>query len=148
MDQLIKDNMALVISIADSFCPRNYTEREDLIDAGRIGLWKALQKYESDKGALSTYAWQPIKWAIIKEMKNIRQSNISIDNIAEPHISEHPPFWELLNIKINAEDREILMLRRQGYKFKEICELVSKTHSSVKNRYYKTVKAIKKAHVE
>lgn len=43
MDELIEKNMGLVIKIVNQFQPRNHTERQDLIDAGRIGLWKALK---------------------------------------------------------------------------------------------------------
>ena len=58
MDELIEENMGLVISIVNSFKPKNHTEREDLIDAGRIGLWKALKKYDAKKSCkISTYAW-------------------------------------------------------------------------------------------
>ena len=67
MDDLIEKNMGLVVSVVNSFKPRNQTEREDYVQAGRIGLWKALKKYDRSKGAvLSTYAWNPIRWEIIK----------------------------------------------------------------------------------
>ena len=48
MDDLIEKNMGLVVSVVNSFKPQNYTERDDYIQAGRIGLWKALRKYNPD----------------------------------------------------------------------------------------------------
>ena len=44
MDDLIEKHMGLVVSVVNSFRPRNSTEREDYVQAGRIGLWKALNK--------------------------------------------------------------------------------------------------------
>ena len=45
MKDLVEENMGLVISIVNRFNPKNLTEREDYIQAGRIGLWKALEKF-------------------------------------------------------------------------------------------------------
>ena len=44
-NDLIETHMGLVISVVNSFKPQNMTERDDYIQAGRIGLWKALKKY-------------------------------------------------------------------------------------------------------
>ena len=67
MKDLVEENMGLVISIVNRFNPKNLTEREDYIQAGRIGLWKALEKFCEDRGTkFSPYAWNPIRWEIIK----------------------------------------------------------------------------------
>ena len=42
MEELIEKNMGLVLSIVNKFNPRNQTEKDDYIQAGRIGLWKAI----------------------------------------------------------------------------------------------------------
>ena len=47
MEELIEKNMGLVLSIVNKFNPRNQTEKEDYIQAGRIGLWNCLL-YTSD----------------------------------------------------------------------------------------------------
>ena len=52
MNDLIEENMGLVVSVVNSFKPRNNTEREDYIQAGRIGLWKALKNYDPNRGAV------------------------------------------------------------------------------------------------
>ena len=62
MDYLIEQNMGLVVSVVNSFNPAGQEEKEQYIQAGRIGLWKALQKHDPSKSALSTYAWNPIRW--------------------------------------------------------------------------------------
>ena len=68
MDDIIEKNMGLVASVVKSFKPKNHVEKEDYMQAGRIGLWKALKKHDPSKAALSTYAWNPIRWEIIKEI--------------------------------------------------------------------------------
>ena len=45
MQDLIEENMGLVIAIVNRFNPKNSLERERYIQAGRIGLWKALDKF-------------------------------------------------------------------------------------------------------
>ena len=71
MQDLIEENMGLVVSVVESFRPQSSQERDTFIQAGRIGLWKALKKYDASKGAaLSTFAWNPIRWEIIKEIKS------------------------------------------------------------------------------
>ena len=144
MDELIEENMPLVASIVNRFNPKNHTERQDLIDAGRIGLWKALQKYDPSKGNLiSTYAWRPIQWAIIREIKK-RQSHISIRDVATP--PSLPPadmVWEFFTNDMTDQEKRLIELRCQGYKFREICDIVGESPSSVKNRFYKTLLKIK-----
>ena len=53
MQDLIEENMGLVVSVVESFRPQSSQERDTFIQAGRIGLWKALKKY--DASATSTF---------------------------------------------------------------------------------------------
>ncbi|NLK39119.1 MAG: sigma-70 family RNA polymerase sigma factor [Clostridiales bacterium] len=55
-EELIKNNMGLVRSIASRFCGRG-TELEDLLQIGTIGMLKAIRSYDVSRGcAFSTYA--------------------------------------------------------------------------------------------
>ena len=72
MEDLIEKNMGLVLKIVNRFNPRTQTDRDAYIQAGRIGLWKALLKFSKHGGSkFSPYAWNPIKWEIIKEIRSI-----------------------------------------------------------------------------
>ena len=118
--------MGLVVSIVNSFGPKNHTERQDLMDAGRIGLWKALQKYNRENGHLiSTYAWRPIRWSIIREIKSRKFQGFS-------------------DFEINKIQR-LIDLRKEGYKFHEICDILDETPSKVKNKFYKLIKRLREA---
>ncbi len=148
MDELIEQNMGLVVSIVNSFGPKNHTEREDLMDAGRIGLWKALQKYNQNNGHLiSTYAWRPIRWSIIREIKN-RKYAVSIDQIASPSIAQTENLWECYTDDMTEDEKILIDLRKEGYKFREICDILNETPSKVKNKFYKLIKRLREANAE
>ena len=88
MEELIEKNMGLVLSIVNKFNPKNQTEKEDYIQAGRIGLWKALTKFSKNGGSkFSPYAWNPIRWEIIKEIRSVKNKHASMRIEDE---SQHP----------------------------------------------------------
>jgi len=143
-DQMIEENMPLVVSIVNKFKPKNHTERQDWIDAGRIGLWKALQKLDTSKGTISTYAWGPIRWAILKELSK-RRGPQSLNKLNPPSVPRLESLWEYIPDSITQNERKILELRLQGYKFREICaELNDTPYSTIKNRYYTALDKIRK----
>jgi len=142
MDELIQQNMPLVISIANSFKPKNSTELNDLIDAGRIGLWKALRKYDPDKGKLSTYSWRPIQWAMIQEVRKNRRFTYMCD-ISSPVVYDSEAVWEYLPDSLTSLEKQILALRWEGYRFSEICDLVNEPANSIRNKFYRLLKKIK-----
>lgn len=153
MDELIEQNMGLVISIVNSFSPKNHTEREDLVDAGRIGLWKALKRYDTEKGSVSTYVWKAIRWSIIKEIKNKKKlypdSHTPIPlhaNLLESKNKDE--IWEALPSTLTEEERLLIELRCEGYKMKEICSIVDEKPSIIKNRFYKLIKRLKEDHAK
>jgi RNA polymerase sigma factor (sigma-70 family) len=148
IDELIDDNMGLVISIVNKFNPVNETQRQDMIDAGRIGLWKGLEKYNIEIGwKISTFVWRPIRWSIIKEIRNIRY-DISINNIVEPSGNTSDNLWEYLSDNLSTEELEIIELRKLGYKFREISEVLNKSPSIIKNTFYRAIKKIAKEYNE
>lgn len=78
------------------------------MDAGRIGLWKALQKYDLKSGnAISTYAWRPIRWSIIREIKN-QNSNKTLSLIDNTYvdIKSKENLWELFTNDMTDEEKK------------------------------------------
>lgn len=76
-DKLVKHNLRLVVSIAKRYGSAPGMELEDLIQEGTIGLMKAIEKFDPNRGLkLSTYAtyWirQGITRAIADQSKTIR----------------------------------------------------------------------------
>lgn len=72
-DYLIEHNLRLVVSIANSYANSN-VPLEDIIQAGNIGLIKAVDKFNPKLGKLSTYA---TRW-ILAEI------SILFDNVDRP----------------------------------------------------------------
>ena len=146
MDDLIEKNMGLVVSVVNSFKPQNHTERDDYIQAGRIGLWKALRKYNPDKGTvLSTYAWNPIRWEIIKEIKSVKKGKgTSLNIVSPPWYKPKDELWEVLPTTIlSDEEIDFLQLRKMGYKLAEMADISGITNSYVKRIFYKAIRKIR-----
>lgn len=73
-DLLVNSNLRLVVSIAWKYSKRvEHLHFLDLIQEGNLGLMRALETYESDKGALSTYATWWIKQYVSLAIKNKEQ---------------------------------------------------------------------------
>ena len=137
MDDIIEKNMGLVASVVNSFKPKNHVEKEDYMQAGRIGLWKALKKHDPSKAALSTYAWNPIRWEIIKEIKSIKADRYcSISDIRIPEYKIKSEFWENYPNNHTEEECELIDLRRMGYTLEEISNIAGRARSYVKRRIY------------
>lgn len=105
-EQMITDNIGLVHSIANRFRSRG-VEYEDLFQAGCVGLIKAVDGFDEDKGfAFSTYAVPVIMGEIkrifrdggpIKVSRSLKEKSIKIQairdrfvnkNLREPTMSE------------------------------------------------------------
>ncbi|MEJ6645958.1 MAG: RNA polymerase sigma factor RpoD/SigA [Akkermansiaceae bacterium] len=86
-EHMIKANLRLVVKIAQDYS--NYgLPLQDLISEGNIGLMKAVERFDPEKGGkLSTYAawWikQAIKRALANQSKTIRLPVHMVDKIAK-----------------------------------------------------------------
>ncbi|MEG0771241.1 MAG: RNA polymerase sporulation sigma factor SigK [Clostridia bacterium] len=81
-NELIEKNMRLVAHIIKKYYS-NYSEQEDLISIGTIGLIKAVDSFNLNKGArLATYASRCIENEILMHFRNNKKNGIlvSIDD--------------------------------------------------------------------
>ena len=144
MDDLIERNMGLVVSVVNSFNPRKTAEKEDYIQAGRIGLWKALEKHDPKKSALSTYAWNPIRWEIMKEIKSVKNTRyFSITDDRSPSYYMSDTLWEHCPDSLSSEEFEVVDLRKMGYTLQEIADIIGRGRSYVKRVVYRAVQKIR-----
>lgn len=125
--RLILQNMGLVISIANNFRPTSKQELEEYVQAGRIGLLEAIRSYDDSKAALSTWAYQHVKWEIMRYIdKNKGNLDSRLSDIKIPIVApEKSDFSEYLPDYLSSEEVEIIMLRRAGYTLKQIGEMLS-----------------------
>ena len=148
MKDLVEENMGLVISIVNRFNPKNLTEIEDYIQGGRIWLWKALEKFCEDRGTkFSPYAWNPIRWEIIKEIRSSMKHkhlplNLESDDSIGTYITQES-FWELVPPTLTAEEKRVIALRLEGNNFKEISSELDVNRSSVKRLFNSAIKKIR-----
>lgn len=69
MEDLVVQNIPFVYYLINKYYSR-YREDEDIIQCGMVGLVKACQKYDPNKGKLSTYADKFIRHEINAELRN------------------------------------------------------------------------------
>ena len=151
MEDLIEKNMGLVLTVVNRFNPQSPTDKEAYIQAGRIGLWKALKKFSHTGGSkFSPYAWNPIKWEIIKEIRAItsKQNTISIEVIGvDDHhaisTNTNVPFWELVPATLTPKELKIIELRLEGFNFKEISSKLKCHRSHTKKLFHNAIKKIR-----
>ena len=163
MEDLIEKNMGLVLNIVNRFNPRTQTDRDAYIQAGRIGLWKALLKFSKHGGSkFSPYAWNPIKWEIIKEIRSIAPKKdsrtiSSLDtspyhksndyhNIEEDDSPE--PFWEMVPPTLTPLESQIITLKLEGYNVKEMSTKLNRNRSNIKKNYQSAIGKIRKVNDE
>lgn len=123
VDNLIKNNMGLVIHLAQSFKPNSLEILDEFIQLGRIGLWKAIIKHDPKLGKLTTIAWNHIRWEILTYInKNKKYKNLECLHFYENSIYKYDktPLWEILSDDITELEYEVIKLKYKGCTFKEI----------------------------
>ena len=125
---MIRANLRLVVKIAQDYA--NYgMPVTDLISEGNIGLMKAVERFDPDKGGkLSTYAawWikQSIKRALANQSKTIRLPVHMVDKIAKmrristmlTEVMGREPTDEELSDEIGVPRRKLAMLRQASHR--------------------------------
>lgn len=70
---------------------------DEAIQAGRIGLWRAILGYDPDRGAFSTYAWPSITrhiWRAVKEAERFLQPSVAIRALSLLRTLDPELIWE------------------------------------------------------
>ncbi|HEX5789522.1 MAG TPA: RNA polymerase sigma factor RpoD/SigA [Luteolibacter sp.] len=123
-EHMIKANLRLVVKIAQDYASYGMPV-SDLISEGNIGLMKAVERFDPEKGGkLSTYAawWikQSIKRALANQSKTIRLPVHMVDKIAKmrriatmlTEVLGREPTDEELADEIGLPRRKLAMLRQ------------------------------------
>ena len=144
MEDLIEENMGLVVSVVNSFNPRSDEERDEYIQAGRIGLWKALKTYDPKRGCkFSPYARNPIRWEIIKTINNGKKYNNQCDMneiiVGFLEICDMDEFWEYLPETLTDDEKTVLELRCMNHNFTEICKVIGRGRHYTKKLFMSAI---------
>lgn len=117
VDELVRRNMPMVIRIASRFA-RNDDERMELIQAGSVGLWKAAERFDPDRGVVfSTYAWHAILHEVVRELKPRKKQMIldraeSWSESLDIPVSDNPSDVE--QAAMDAEEWEVIGTERDA----------------------------------
>lgn len=169
---LIKKYEPLIIKIATKmlpYCKNNGLEKNDLIQEGMIGLSHALDRYQEQKDTLFyTYAKTCIERKIIsvvigsnRNKNKILNESISYDdeeNLLLKFISDtnQTPEEAVLNVAIEEDlvnrinkvltdlEQQVFTLLINGFKYKEIAEVLDKDQKSIDNAIQRIKNKIKK----
>ena len=76
-DAMVRKYEPLIYSVLSKKLNR-YLGDDDLIQVGRIALWKCAKRYDPDKGRFSTYASRAIYHAMLNELSK-RKSDVSLN---------------------------------------------------------------------
>jgi RNA polymerase sigma factor (sigma-70 family) len=144
VNQLIKDNTALVIYLADKFRPENTNERDEFISAGMIGLWKAIERFDPLKGKLTTIAWYRINREILKYIKQRKRYSTKHSSlpITGKQAKEKFNIDEIIPNLTPIEAR-LIQYRRHGYRIKEIASLENLEVKEINKIYSRTLRKIR-----
>lgn len=105
-NQMIESNLRLVVNIAGSFPEVGGLTRDDLIQAGTIGLMKAVEKFDHQMGyKLSTYATWWITQAVQRELQNNSRTIRFPVHIIERH-SKAQAAARILQVRLGREASE------------------------------------------
>tara|TARA_R110000824_G_scaffold128610_1_gene289661 strand:+ start:569 stop:1042 length:474 start_codon:yes stop_codon:yes gene_type:complete len=153
MDDLIEKNMGLVLTVVDKFKPTNQHDKEAYIQAGRIGLWKALTKFSETGGSkFSPYAWNPIRWEIIKEIrlilgkgtfKDIYEYDTEAEEMYVNSTRSTIDFDDFLPENLTELESQVILLKRKGYNFKEISVKLNRHRSNIKKIFDSAINKIR-----
>ena len=104
--------------------PHNLEVLDEYIQLGRIGLWKAIQKHDPQKGKLSTIAWNHIRWEIIRHINKAKKHRSVLSggclNNDSAHCNDSENIWEAIPDHISELEKKVINLKYQGCTFKEI----------------------------
>jgi RNA polymerase sigma factor (sigma-70 family) len=145
-NEIVSQNIGLVKNIARQFKPPNTTEYEEYISAGLLGLWKAIQVYDPNRGTkLSTIAWLHIKWEIIRYIKtNSKHNNVSSEVDLPSDIVDN--IHDIMPTNLTQEEYDVVKMRLMGRSYTEIDKIYNKTNKKWSNKiYYKAINKIKMA---
>lgn len=152
MEEQIEQNMGLVIKTVNEFRPKNEYDKDNYIQAGRIGLWKAIKKYDSSIGCkFSPFARNAIRWEIIRHIANENKHNEKIQYHSGESMtiydreSNYGLIDEYIPDSLTDEELRIIVLQAQGCTLSEIAKNVNRTTRYTKNLFMSAIDKIRES---
>lgn len=138
--QLVSDNLALVAHLAKKFSPRRQ-DLQDYIQAGSMGLLRAIRRHDPNLGSITTFAWNPIRWEILSYIERNQRNDEPLDGIQLLYEENDNPLWSYVPDDVSPEEQRIVEWRAEGYSFREIGEKLGGRSRNYASRVYKLAAA-------
>lgn len=133
VQKLIEDNIALVYYIISKQYP-TFIKDEDVIQSGMVGLCKAANYYDPEKGLFSSYAGRCIRNEINEEFirRKPTKNNVSLDTklgedgtLSDVLVGDDDVAYidESFFSQLTKDEATLLNLESAGYTTDEISEL-------------------------
>lgn len=146
VEVLIKENMPLILRLAQSFCPRTADDLEEMIQIGRIAVWNAAEKFDSSRAKkLSTLMWRYIRWDIIRYLEKEKRQYMQTSDFVccPPDDKKHQGMWEILPSNLTEEEAEVIRLRAlHNCTFKEIGKQMGYGRNWANRKYQSALRKI------
>ena len=132
---------------------RIYKNHESFIQVGRIGLWKAWQRYDSTKGDFAPFAYRSIYGSLLDELKKASRDESLIP--AEDQTLEilsnkqvHQTEWSVKTLEalslLNPQEKHLIhLLFIECYSLDEAADKIGITKVNLKKRRERTLKKLK-----
>ena len=146
LDSIIQDNMGLVVSIAKSFGPKNENELDEYVQLARIGAWKGIKKHDASRSKLGTTIWNFAKYEILRYITKEKRhlGNYQLTECLHGNSVEIQP-WEILPETLSVDEKDVLKLWFQGFKFSEINTKLSRPRGWSNRTFRSAIEKIQNA---
>ena len=141
---MIQNNMGLVVKIAKGFNPSNAMVLDEYIQAGRIGLLKAIRTHNIKRSTFGTTAWHHIRWGILEYIKHEQMEPV-LPITMEPSGETYESITDYLPNTLSEREREVILLRNQGHTFKDIGEIHGYSKSWANYIFHSGILKVKRA---
>lgn len=133
---------------------RIYKNHSEFVQAGRVGLWKALQRYEKDRGDFAPFAYRSIYGSILDELKKSyaneqqavpTESDVleRIIGFKEEVVEYDKSITEALSHLNPTEQQLIQLIFIEGYSLDEVASRLEMSKESLKKKRQRTLKKLR-----
>ncbi len=147
-DSLIREHYGLVVSQA--LCFLDDSSFEDYIQAGLIGLLKAIRTHDKGKAPFGAYASTCIKNSMHKLRKKLNRPSLT-NKMEEFNVeflyNNKDAILDYLPESFPEEYRFIVKMRIQGYTNKEISEYTSSTKNEISEKIRLIIQMLRDANL-
>lgn len=142
-EEIVKEYSPLVVSQALKFRPNKLTGFEDYLQAGFIGLLRAVRKFDPSRNVkFSTFSVICIKRQILKEFKKLKPT---MSLLHEIECESKEEFWELHPDCLSETEKKVIALRLKNYTYEQIGNELNFTKSWASEVLSSAIKKIKEA---